>query len=229
MLASIFGQPTVAQDNSARLSPEQQLSEAADFIATAKSRLASGNFAGALSAAGQARRILLDLTAKIPHNTEAQRYLTLTYQTLGDIHQAQGDLDDAFHFYSAGLGVAKDRQYLFDLMWTRDAGVLCGRLGDVETRQGDLTRALQYYRSSLFFLEESTKRATSDLLGEHDVAMAYMKLASAYTAVGDHEEALAALRRGQSIMERLTNLQPGNADWKKESDWFNKQIAQLKR
>jgi hypothetical protein len=38
---------------------------------------------------------------------------------------------------------------------------------------------------------------------------------------------LAALGQAQTIMGRLVALSPDNADWKRDKDWFDGQIAAL--
>ena len=47
--------------------------------------------------------------------------------------------------------------------------------------------------------------------------------------MGKSVEALEALRRGHSIMARLTALSSDNAQWKRDLDRFAGQIADLSR
>jgi hypothetical protein len=46
-----------------------------------------------------------------------------------------------------------------------------------------------------------------------------------YRRTNDLDNALAALRQGQTIMDRLTKLSPGNTAWQRDLGWFNDQIA----
>jgi hypothetical protein len=55
----------------------------------------------------------------------------------------------------------------------------------------------------------------------------YAKLSDMYGRTNDRDNALAALRQGQAIMDRPTKLSPGNTDWQRDLVWFNDQIAAL--
>jgi hypothetical protein len=48
-----------------------------------------------------------------------------------------------------------------------------------------------------------------------------------YRRSNDREKALAVLRQGKAIMDRLAKLSPDNAAWKRELAWFDQQIAAL--
>jgi hypothetical protein len=57
--------------------------------------------------------------------------------------------------------------------------------------------------------------------------VSYAKLADVYRRSNDPDKALAALRQGQAIMDRLTKLAPDNTGWKRDLAWFDGQIAAL--
>jgi hypothetical protein len=57
--------------------------------------------------------------------------------------------------------------------------------------------------------------------------VSYGKLADVHRQSNGHDDALAALRRGQAIMDRLVKLSPDNAGWKRDLIRFNDQIAAL--
>jgi hypothetical protein len=48
-----------------------------------------------------------------------------------------------------------------------------------------------------------------------------------YRRSDDREKALAVLRQGKAIMDRLAELSPDNAAWKRDLAWFDQQIAAL--
>jgi hypothetical protein len=52
-------------------------------------------------------------------------------------------------------------------------------------------------------------------------------LADVYRRSDDPDNALAALRQGQSVMKKVVKLSPDHAGWKKDLGWFNEQIASL--
>jgi hypothetical protein len=60
-----------------------------------------------------------------------------------------------------------------------------------------------------------------------DLAISYAHLADVCRRSNDREEALAALRQGKVITDRLAKLSPDNAGWKRNLAWFDQQIAAL--
>ena len=53
------------------------------------------------------------------------------------------------------------------------------------------------------------------------------KKASVFRQSNDPDNALAVLRQGQAVLDRLVQLTPDNARWKSDLAWFNGQIAVL--
>jgi hypothetical protein len=62
---------------------------------------------------------------------------------------------------------------------------------------------------------------------QRDVAAVYAKLGAVHRSSGDHDNAMPALQKGQTIMDRLAKLAPDNAGWKRDLAWFNSQIEAL--
>jgi hypothetical protein len=62
---------------------------------------------------------------------------------------------------------------------------------------------------------------------QRDLAISYERLADLYRQSKDRGKALAALRQGKAIMDRLVKLSPDNAKWKRDLAWFDQQIAAL--
>jgi hypothetical protein len=56
--------------------------------------------------------------------------------------------------------------------------------------------------------------------------VSYAKLAGVFKKAGDKTKTLETLRQGWAIMVRMTSLSPDNAVWKRDLDWFNRQIAE---
>jgi hypothetical protein len=62
--------------------------------------------------------------------------------------------------------------------------------------------------------------------GQRDLSVSYAKLAAVFKKAGDKTKTLETLRQGRAIMVRMTSLSPDNAVWKRDLDWFNRQIAE---
>ena len=85
--------------NSGQVTPDLKRSESAALDETVNSLLAIGDTAGALAAAEQARQIDAELLAGNPGSTDFQRELSVSYEKVGDVQRAQGDLAGALKSY----------------------------------------------------------------------------------------------------------------------------------
>jgi eukaryotic-like serine/threonine-protein kinase len=96
-----------------------------------------------------------------PSNAGWQRDLSVSYEKVGDVQVAQGDLAGALKSYRDSLAIA-ERLATSDpgnAGWQRDLSVAYDRVGNMQVAQGDLAGALKSYRDSLAIAEHL---ATSD-------------------------------------------------------------------
>ena len=74
----------------------------------------------------------------------------MSYDKVGDVQVAQGDLAGALKSYRDGLAIS-DRLAKSDpgnAGWQRDLSVSYDKVGDVQVAQGDLAGALKSYRTA---------------------------------------------------------------------------------
>ena len=83
-----------------------------------------------------------------PTNTGWQRDLSVSYNKLGDVAMAQGNLEEAAKDYGESLAIFKKLAEgdPTNTGWQFDLGISNERLGDVFLAQGDLPRASDAYR-----------------------------------------------------------------------------------
>src|SRR4051794_19660638 len=106
--------------------------------------------AGLISAWCQAERRRERLAKSDPGNAGWQRDLSVSYEKIGDVQVAQGDLASALQSYRASLRI-RERLAKSDpgnAGWQRDLSVSYEKIGDVQVAQGDLASALQSYRAA---------------------------------------------------------------------------------
>ena len=75
----------------------------------------------------------------------------MSYDNIGDVKTAQGDLAGALKAYQDSLEI-RERLAKSDpgnAGWQRDLSVSYDKIGDVKTAQGDLAGALKAYQDSL--------------------------------------------------------------------------------
>ena len=84
------------------------------------------------------------LAAADPGNAGWQRDLSISWNKLGDVRQAQGELSGALQAFAEGMKIAAKLAAADpgNAGWQRDLSVSWDRLGDVRVAQGDLPGAL---------------------------------------------------------------------------------------
>ena len=181
--------------NSGQVSPDLKRSEAAALIETVGSRLTIGDTAGALSAAQQARQILTGLLASNPGSTDDQRDLSVSYEKVGDVQVAQGNLPEALKSYQADLAIAGRlaKSDPGNAGWQRDLFVSYEKVGDVQVAQGNLAEALKSYQAGLAIADRLAKSDPGNAGWQRDLSLSYAKLAKVYLKSKQTTQAQAAI------------------------------------
>ena len=214
---------------SGQATPELRRSEVEALFETATSLLAIGDTAGALAAAEQARQIMADLAASNPTNAGWQRDLSVSYNKVGDVQVAQGDLARRAQVlprqprHQRAAGAIRSRQRR---LAARSVGVArqswrrAGGAGRPCRRAQGLPREPRHQGAA------GAIRSRQRRLAERRCSQ-LCQACRVYRQSNDREKSLAALRQGKAIMDRLVKLSPDNARWKRDLAWFDEQIAAL--
>ena len=198
---------------SGQVTPELKGSEADALLETAISLLAIGDTKGALAAAEEARQILADLLAGNPSNTGYQRELSLSYERVGDVQVAQGDLAGAINPIAttspscsvlaqsdpgnaSGSVVSRSRTRRWATCRRRRA-TLRGRCNRTATTSPSCERLAQ--------------SDPSDAGWQRDLSVSYDKVGDVQVAQGDLAAAMQSYRDSLAIRQRLAQSDPGNA------------------
>jgi tetratricopeptide (TPR) repeat protein len=91
------------------------------------------------------------LATSDPGNAYRQRNLSVSYNKVGDVQVARGDMAGALKSYRDSLAIF-ERLATSDpgnAGWQRDLSVSYNNVGDVQVAQGNLPEALKSYRDSL--------------------------------------------------------------------------------
>ena len=132
-----------------------------------------------------------------------ERQLSISYERLGDICTAQGDLSGAKDFYNKSLTIyenlAKDSD---DYLAKRAPTVIYNRLGDICKAQGDLSGAKDYYLKALAISERlAAESETTE--AQRDLSISYNRLGDICKAQGDLSGAKDYYLKDLAISERL--------------------------
>ena len=149
---------------------------------------------GHLNAAETTMQRLLKAEPDFPRS---QRNLSVSYNRVGDVQRAQGDLAGALKSYRDSLGIREKlaKQDPGNALWQRDLSVSYNSVGDVQSAQGNLAGALKSYRDSLGIFETLAKQDPHNAGWQRDLAASYIKVGDVQRAQGDLAGALVLVQR----------------------------------
>ena len=159
--------------------------------------------------------------------SDDERDLSVSYNKIGDVLVAQGNLPEALKSFRDGLSIA-DRLAKSDqgnAGWQRDLSVSYERMGDVLVAQGNLPEALKSFQASHDIFDRLAKSDQGNAGWQRDLSVSYAKLADAHKKANDPVQAKEALTAGRAIIARLVDQFPDWAEWKRDLAWFDAQIA----
>ena len=110
----------------------------------------------------------------------------MSYEKIGDVLVAQGDLAGALKSYRDSLAI-RDRLAKSDpgnAGWQRDLSVSYSKIGDVQVAQGDLAGALKSYRDSLAISDRLAKSDPGNAGWQRDLSVSYIKIGDVQVGAG---------------------------------------------
>jgi tetratricopeptide (TPR) repeat protein len=220
LVKDILGRARGLQDQlakSGQVTTDLKASEAAALTETADSLLTIGDTVGALSAAEQSRQITEDLVLGHP-GPFWMLNLSISYNKVGDVRVAQGNLQDALVSYRAGLTAIETlaKAYPDNADALREVAVSHSNVGAVQAAQGSLQDALASHRTSLAIRQRLAKANPNNAGWQRDLSLSYCNVASVQVALGSLAEALTSYRDCLAIAKRLAKIDPTNAGWQRD-------------
>ena len=180
---------------------------------------------GSLGEAANAFRAAGDAAQRSKH----EEGLWASYERLGGVQEAQGDLSAALKSYSDSIAIAERlaKAAPGKAGWQRDLSVSYNNVGNVQVAQGDLSAALKSYSDSLAIRERLAKSDSGNALWQRDLSVSYGRIGGVYHKLNDTAKAHDALAAGRAIIGKLVELHPDQIEWKQGLAWFDAQIAEL--
>ncbi len=199
-----------------RDTPRLRLRNASILIKFARNYAALGNTELQRARATEADRLMQRLAAEDPGNLAWQHDLSVSYDELGDVLQAQGRLKEALAKYSASRVIAErlaaDPSYAGK---PRDLALSHIKVGNVHVAQGALDEALTSYDLSLAIGERLAAADRRNARWQYDLLVSHDKIGDVLRVQGELEAALVRYRASCAIAEGLLAADPGNADWQR--------------
>ena len=159
-----------------------------------------------LDQAGEAYQNMLEAARTLDtayHADWTRKNLADSYDKLGHICKARGDLAGAKAFYEKGYAISERLAAKTDtVLARRDLSVGYNKLGDICRKQGDLAGAKDFYEKSLV-IREWLAAETDTVETQRDLIVACYQLGDICRLQGDLEEAMAYYNRGYDVFERI--------------------------
>ena len=138
-------------------------------------------------------------------NARLQRELSVSYNRIGDVLVAQGNLTAALKSFRASLTI-RERLAKADAGnagWQSDLAVSFSRIGEVLVARGNLEEALKSFRASHDIIERLAKADVGNAGWQSDLAVSYNRIGDVFVAQGNLAAALKRFRASYDIVERL--------------------------
>ena len=201
-----------------RPTPELQYQKAWMLIEFARNYATLGDTGKERSRAEEAYRVLAGLAAAKPNDTGYQVGLAASYNEVGGVQVAQGDLAAALKSYGDGLAIIQRlaQSHPSNARWQRDLSVSYEKVGDVQVAQGDLAAALKSDSDSLVIRQRLAQSDPSNAGWQRDLSVSRNKVGNVQLAQGDLVAALKSYSDGLAIAQRLAQSDSGNANWQRD-------------
>lgn len=173
--------------------------------------------------------IMQELVRQTPENRTWRRTLASIYQKAGTVYTEQGFLDEALAAFTEAQIVRErlvaempeDAKLRWDLSLSYDG------VGNTQLAQGYLIPALESYRNSLRNFQGLSESDPENADWQHGMSVGHSKLAVVHLKMNDREKALAELKKGRAIAEKLALVFPDQNRWKRDLEWFESEITAL--
>ncbi|MEK7408038.1 MAG: tetratricopeptide repeat protein, partial [Acidobacteriota bacterium] len=165
-----------------------------------------------------ARGRLLDLHARAPDSVEYARYLSVSYNNLGDLYVRLGEPARARSYYEQNLAIAEElrRRASHSAQYARDLSVSYNKLGDLYVRLGEPARARENYDQALAIREQLRRRAPDSAEYARDLSVSYNKLGDLYVRLGEPARARENYDQALAIREQLRRRAPDSAEYARD-------------
>jgi tetratricopeptide (TPR) repeat protein len=159
------------------------------------------------------------------------RDVAASYDRIGGVLQAQGDLGGALTAHQSAMRIAEPLAASdpSNNQGQRDLSISLDRIGDVLQAQGNLAGALAAFQRSMGIAEVLAASDPRNPEWQRDLSVGHNKIGDVRRMQGDLAEALAAYQHGMDIAEALAASDPRNPEWQRDMSVFYNKIGYVRR
>ena len=142
-----------------------------------------------------------------------ERGLSVSFNGIGDVQKAQGDLAGALKSYEADRVITERlaKSNRGKALLQRDLSVSYEKIGDVQKEQGDLEGARKSYNVSLTIAKRLAKSKSRNAEWKRDLSVSYEKIGDVQKEQGDLEGARKSYNASLAIRGSLAKSNRGKA------------------
>lgn len=195
------------------------------------SLVALGRSREAITHAEAARMVLRQLVEAEPERADYQRDLSVSYNTLGDIRSALGDVVEARRLYEGGLDItlrlAERSPDQAD--YQRDLSISYERLGDIHLALGHGVEAKRLYESGLAIARGLAEQEPDRADYQRALFVCYSRLGEMHRTLGEGGEAMRLYSSAHDICLHLAAQEPDRADYQREMSVSYRRLGDIHR
>jgi tetratricopeptide (TPR) repeat protein len=152
-----------------------------------------------------------------PDNVGWQRDLSASYDRVGGVLVALGNLPEALKSFRDGLAIRHRLAHdnAVNASWQRDLSVSYDRVGDVLVAQGNLPEALKSFNDGLAIRDRLARDNPDNVSWQRDLSVSYDRVGDVLVAQGNLPEALKSFHEGLAIRDRLARADPDSVGWQR--------------
>jgi non-specific serine/threonine protein kinase/serine/threonine-protein kinase len=190
-----------------------------------------GDSAGADTHYADALGLLAPLVDAVPSNDVYRRYLALTRERQGQMHEQAGRLDQALVEYRASFAAREELagRNPHHAEMSRDLAIAHEKIANVLTAQGQHRQGLESHRRSFGMLRTLYERDQSNVNAARSLGISCEKLAAVLLRNGDRREARALLERALELYDEVIARDEANAMLRADRARVTDQLARLTR
>jgi tetratricopeptide (TPR) repeat protein len=171
------------------------------------------------------------LAARVPHNADLQRDLSVSHYKLGDLMKATGKLPEAETHYGKALEItetlaARDPK---NTEWQRDLSVSHSNMGDFMRAAGKLPEAEKHYRQSHEVFKTLAALVPQNADRQRDLSVSINTLGDFMQDTGNLPEAEKHYNQSHEVFETLAARDPKNTNWQRDLSVSNQRLGDFMR
>ena len=167
---------------------------------------------------GEAHELAKQQVRRQPHDPSLQSDLSISFQRLGDVAKALGQLDQARSWFEQALAVAKTlaAQDPHNSDWQRDLSISFERLGDVAQALGQLDQARFWFEQALAVAKTLAAQDPHNSDWQRDLSVSFNNLGDVAKALGQLDQARSWFEQDLAVAKTLAEQDPHNSDWQRD-------------